>query len=231
MSLCSRPIGAFMTLSSNNSPGKIRANPEQEDFRGKYEEKNPISRYLVNNYFRSVAKLLARVEAQKSLRALEIGCGEGFSTRKLIELLPSEASLEASEYLQRQVDSAAKMNPTIRIIQEDVYSLKRENRSFDLVFLLEVLEHLDYPEKALQEIGRISRRHLILGVPREPIWCALNMCRGKYWAALGNTPGHLNHWSSSGIVKFVEKNFGPVVAVEKPLPWTIVLAENLNFAA
>ena len=32
-------------------------------------------------------------------------------------------------------------------------------------------------------------------MPREPLWRGLNMARGAYLKDLGNTPGHVNHWS------------------------------------
>ncbi len=44
-------------------------------------------------------------------------------------------------------------------------------------------------------------RHLLVSVPREPLWRALNMARGAYWRELGNTPGHLNHWSRRSFVR------------------------------
>ena len=97
-----------------------------------------------------------------------------------------------------------------------------------MVFLLEVLEHLDYPEIALEELKRISKRYLILGVPREPLWRFLNMCRFKYLKDFGNTPGHLNHWSKKSIIKLIEKKFGKVISVESVIPWTIILAEKIN---
>jgi len=64
---------------------------------------------------------------------------------------------------------------------------------------------------------------MILGVPREPIWRALNMSRGKYLKDFGNTPGHLNHWSSTKLARYLEKHFGVVESMKTPLPWTIVL--------
>jgi hypothetical protein len=63
---------------------------------------------------------------------------------------------------------------------------------------------------------------VVVSVPREPIWCGLNMVRGKYFSKLGNTPGHIQHWSSSDFVNLVSKYFD-VVEVKKPLPWTMLL--------
>lgn len=202
---------------------KLKATPELEDFSGKYEDTNFISKYLVDNYFKSVEKLMAKTKNVKS--AHEIGSGEGRSTVRLNKLV---ANLTASEYVDDLVEIAKQNNPELVIFQESAYELKNQNNSIDLVFLLEVLEHLDYPELAIKEIKRTSKKYLILGVPREPIWRILNMCRFKYLKDFGNTPGHLNHWSKKTLIKLIEKEFGKVIAVETPLPWTIILAEKHN---
>ncbi|MCI9843901.1 class I SAM-dependent methyltransferase [Flavobacterium pectinovorum] len=200
---------------------KLKANPEKEDFSGKYEDTNFISKFLVNNYFKSVEKLVAKITPVNS--AHEIGCGEGRSTIKLNGMI---SNLTASEFVENLVLIAKKNNPSLTIFQESIYELQYENNSVDLVFLLEVLEHLDYPKLALQELKRVSSKFLILGVPREPIWRILNMCRFKYISDFGNTPGHLNHWSKHSIIRLIEKEYGKVIAVESPLPWTIVLAKK-----
>jgi len=59
-------------------------------------------------------------------------------------------------------------------------------------------------------------------VPREPIWRALNLARGKYVRDLGNTPGHLGHWSRRGFLELLGGRL-EVVAVRTPLPWTMAL--------
>lgn len=202
---------------------KLKAAPENEDFSGKYEDTSFISKYLVDSYFKSVEKLILKANCIES--AHEIGSGEGRSTLRLNKMV---TNLTASEYVEDLVGLAQKNNPTLTIFQESAYKLKYENSSVDMVFLLEVLEHLDYPEAALEEIKRISIKYLILGVPREPLWCFLNMCRFKYLTDFGNTPGHLNHWSKKSLVKLIEKKFGKVIAVESPIPWTIVLAEKIE---
>ena len=55
------------------------------------------------------------------------------------------------------------------------------------------------PEATLAEMARVARRHLLVSVPREPLWRGLNMARGAYLRDLGNTPGHVNHWSKRGV--------------------------------
>ena len=139
------------------------------------------------------------------------------------ELVPN---LSASEFVEDLVPLAQKNNPELNVFRESVYELEYQDNQVDLVFLLEVLEHLDHPEAALKEIKRISKKYLILGVPREPLWCFLNMARFKYLKDFGNTPGHLNHWSKRSLIKLIEAKYGKVIAVENPIPWTIVLVES-----
>lgn len=212
---------------------KLKATPELEDFAHKYTEEGQgkVGRKLLDGYFTNVAALVeaSGVTKRKKVQAIEIGCGEGFSTARLRDLLPKQVTLQASEYVDELVPKAQKRNPTVPITQESIYETKHADNSFDLIFLLEVLEHLDYPDQALQELARILKPdgYLVLGVPREPLWCSLNMARGKYLRHLGNTPGHLNHWSTLTLKRFVRRHFGPIVASRAPLPWTQVLVQKI----
>lgn len=221
-------------MSNKDSESDLKATPELEDFGHKYTEEGSgkIGSKLLDKYFSCVKDLLSRAlvsaGSKKQLKAVEIGCGEGFSTQRIVDFLPSEIELEASEFVDKLVPKAQKRNPQVKVIQESAYDLRRPDESVDVVFLLEVLEHLDYPDKALKEIKRVLKPggKLILGVPREPLWRILNMARGKYLTHLGNTIGHLNHWSKRGLVKYLENHFGPVETTRSPLPWTLALAKK-----
>ena len=87
---------------------------------------------------------------------------------------------------------------------------------------IEVLEHVPDPEHTLAEMARCASGHLLVSVPREPMWRMLNMARGAYLSDLGNTPGHLNHWSKRSFVRMLER-YGQVVQARSPFPWTMLL--------
>jgi ubiquinone/menaquinone biosynthesis C-methylase UbiE len=93
---------------------------------------------------------------------------------------------------------------------------------FDLAAAIEVLEHVPDPERTLAEMARVARRHLLVSVPREPLWRGLNLARGAYVRDLGNTPGHLNHWSKRAFVRLLD-SYGEVIAARSPFPWTMLL--------
>ena len=71
-------------------------------------------------------------------------------------------------------------------------------------------------------MARVAARHLLVSVPREPLWRALNVARGAYLRELGNTPGHLNHWSSAAFVALLGRH-GEVLEARSPFPWTMLL--------
>jgi hypothetical protein len=71
-------------------------------------------------------------------------------------------------------------------------------------------------------MARVAGRHLLVSVPREPLWRGLNMARGAYLKDLGNTPGHLNHWSKRAFVRLLGQH-GEVIEARSPFPWTMVL--------
>jgi hypothetical protein len=93
---------------------------------------------------------------------------------------------------------------------------------FDLAAAIEVLEHVPDPEWTLGEMARVAGGHLLVSVPREPLWRALNLARGAYVRRLGNTPGHVNHFTRRSFVSLLGR-YGEVVAIRSPFPWTMAL--------
>ena len=93
---------------------------------------------------------------------------------------------------------------------------------FDVATAIEVLEHVPDPAHTVAEMARVAERWLLVSVPREPLWRGLNVARGAYVKDLGNTPGHVNHWSKRAFASLLGRH-GEVVEARSPFPWTMLL--------
>lgn len=188
----------------------------------KYGSRNPIVRKLMKGFESAFFDLVHKVNPQE---VHEVGCGEGYWT---LQLYSKGINVRGSDFSQSVIElareNAAQSNVPASIFKvQDIYSLDPTIDRAELVVCCEVLEHLEFPEKALQVLASLANPHVILSVPREPIWSILNMVRGKYWSSLGNTPGHLNRWSQTAFVDFVSQYF-TIQAIHTPLPWTMLWA-------
>lgn len=185
----------------------------------KYTSSNPAIRWLTNRFLTSLEGTFDRVHADTpDARVAEIGCGEGEIADRLHERWDDVTALDLPDAgLRREWQSRS--GP--RFLHGDATRLPFPDNAFDVVVSVEVLEHLDDAAAGLREYARVARRHLVLSVPREPIFRLGNLATARHLRDLGNTPGHLNHWSTPSFLRFVS-TVGAVAGVSKPLPWTIV---------
>jgi SAM-dependent methyltransferase len=107
------------------------------------------------------------------------------------------------------------------MVQASALALPFADNTFDLVLAIEVLEHLPDPRQALLEIARVASDAVVISVPWEPVWRIGNVARGRYLAALGNTPGHIQHFSRRGLVALARACLD-VDLVLRPVPWTMI---------
>lgn len=77
------------------------------------------------------------------------------------------------------------------------------------------------PEAGLRELARVTRRHLVLAMPRDPAFSVAQLVSAPEARAVGVTPGRRRRWTSPDLVRFVS-TVGAVADVVKPLPWTLV---------
>jgi ubiquinone/menaquinone biosynthesis C-methylase UbiE len=185
----------------------------------KYTAPNPAIRLLTERWVANLDRILGRVEGPVD-RALEVGCGEGVIAARLHDRWGEVAALDLPDAGLR-ADWRGVDGP--RFLHANALELPFADDRFDVVVAAEVLEHLPDPDRGLQEMARVGRRHLVLSVPREPVFRGCNLVAGRYVRDLGNTPGHLNHWSRRGFVRFVSQ-VAEVKEVTSPFPWTCVWA-------
>ncbi len=188
---------------------------------GKYKEQNLVSRFLVGSFYRTLRNVVPLLEPTD--RILEAGCGAGISSLRIRQMLHGQ-HFEVSDIDDNAIRQFERIRFPIPFKQESVLQLQRTDGEFDCVFLLEVLEHVPDYEKALSELFRVSRKYVVVSTPNEPLWRILNLLRWKYINDWGNTPGHVNHWSTSALVKLISR-YGEILKVYRPWPWTIVVAK------
>jgi 2-polyprenyl-3-methyl-5-hydroxy-6-metoxy-1,4-benzoquinol methylase len=200
-----------------------------EDFRGpignaseKYAAGNPATAALLRRFLRQIDAAVGEI-APRSV--LDVGCGEGIVTERIARELDDApvVGIDAADARLKH-EWTRRERENLSFVTGSAYSLDFEDDSFDLVCALEVLEHLERPRDALAEMVRVARGALLLSVPREPLWRISHLLAGRDIRSLGNTPGHINHWSRRSFRSLVAE-FGRIASLSAPFPWTVAVVE------
>jgi 2-polyprenyl-3-methyl-5-hydroxy-6-metoxy-1,4-benzoquinol methylase len=120
---------------------------------------------------------------------------------------------------------AKRQRPNLEYVTVEPGTLPYADGEFDMATAIEVLEHVPDPETTVAEMARCASGHLLVSVPREPIWRMVNFARGQYVKDWGNTPGHVNHWSKRSFVSMLAQH-GDVIEARSPFPWTMLLVRR-----
>jgi SAM-dependent methyltransferase len=184
----------------------------------KYATTNPLEQRMMRGFMGALDELLEGLVPQ---RILEVGVGEGHVTARVQERFP-KATIFGVDLPDDELAGDWR-TAGLACVFGDATRLPAPDGAFDLVLAIEVLEHIPGPDAALAEIARVCSGTLIASVPFEPIWRVGNLARRRYVRQLGNTPGHVNHWTTWGFRRFVATRFD-LDRVANPLPWTIVRA-------
>jgi 2-polyprenyl-3-methyl-5-hydroxy-6-metoxy-1,4-benzoquinol methylase len=186
----------------------------------KYGSANPVVRPLMQGFESTLDELWHKAAPQS---ILDVGCGEGVLVEKWARRLGDRrvVGIDLDDpKLRAEWEKRRRENLEYRV--EDATRLSFADGEFDMASAIEVLEHVPDPAHTVAEMARAAQRWLLVSVPREPLWRALNMARGAYLKDLGNTPGHINHWSKRSFVAMLSQH-GTVEDVRSPFPWTMVL--------
>lgn len=186
----------------------------------KFLNQTPIQLKLVGQFHKKFMKVLSGLSPET---ILELGCGEGYLLSKIHEQMPGVSKL-GLDNLPQALEEGHRLFPDLKLEIGDIYHIAHADKSWDVVIASEVLEHLDEPLKALEELRRVAQRYVILTVPHEPWFRLGNLARGRNIKRFGNHPEHLNLWSRKSFVRFVSQRM-TVQMVKGAFPWTIVVAK------
>lgn len=187
----------------------------------KFISKNPLVQKANEHFFASITNLIKETKVKK---LLDCGCGEGVVLQYVAQNI-EDIELNGFDFDKNSTKFARKNVPEAKIIEGSIYKLPYPDNFTPLAICTEVLEHLDNPNKALQEIERATDHYAIISVPCEPFFRMANILRLAYLPRLGNTPGHINNWTSMSFKNLLSKYFRVEKAVY-PFPWMIFLVSK-----
>jgi SAM-dependent methyltransferase len=190
----------------------------------KYRSRSAVKRALIRRFVSALHDLF--IEANPAARVLEIGVGEGFLSGYLSEKFP-EKRFVGVDRSEADLERLRRLFPRVEALAGDACDLGALVRypsgaGFDVVICAEVLEHLDAPDRALEEIQRLRPRRAIFSVPHEPFFMLSNLLAGKNVRRLGNDPEHVNHWGPASFRRLLEPRFD-VLRLTTSYPWVLCL--------
>jgi ubiquinone/menaquinone biosynthesis C-methylase UbiE len=106
----------------------------------------------------SIEKIMSSVVGPN---VLEVGCGAGFLCRKLSE----KYTVSASDLVIQP--GLREANPQITFHEADIEALPFADDSYNTVVCTHTLEHVRFLQIAISELRRVTKKRLIIVVPRQ----------------------------------------------------------------
>lgn len=164
--------------------------------------------------FEEVKKVLEKLIAQKDrvpLKVLDIGVGDGIYEAILGNYFRERCEFFGIDISKEQAARAKKYLKEIKIIDINSKDLPYKNNYFDIVIVSEILEHVFYPEKVLNEAQRVLKRNgfMIITFPNSS---SLQFRLGVFFkgsSPLLNYPEnreHIRFFTSSDIQRLMNGN-------------------------
>jgi ubiquinone/menaquinone biosynthesis C-methylase UbiE len=118
-----------------------------------------------------VRKALGILRGLRPAELLDIGSGRGAFLWPLLDAFPG-LPITAVDLLERRVADIEAVRrggvDQVRALRADATALEFADGSFDVVTMLEVLEHIPATARALAEVCRVARRAVVLSAPSKP---------------------------------------------------------------
>lgn len=154
----------------------------------------------------------------KEITILDAGGGAGIILNKIANYITKKYNLKVNKFIldlnAEMLKIQKKNNPDIKkVVLGDIRNTPFREKEIDLVLMIDVLEHIPEPKKALKEIKRISK-YAIFKVPLENNYG--NTIQEKIDSGISRRKcideiGHINIYNFSQLKEEIESNYGIII--------------------
>lgn len=134
--------------------------------------------------------------------------------------------IDAFDISEKVIREAEEEYSGIHFFVHNIYD-GQGGKQYDLIVCSEVLEHMEQPKNGIRNLMKNGEK-FIFSVPHEPVWRMMNVARGKYIRDLGNTPGHIQHFTKKSFYRMLTECGLEVIQYERPLPWLMVYCRKIE---
>jgi SAM-dependent methyltransferase len=154
---------------------------------------------------------------KEQINLLDVGGGAGVILSEISSWIENNLGLHVVKYALDLSPGMLRIskhkNPSAKTLNEDIRNTTLSQKEIDLTLLIDVLEHIPNPAKALEEVKRISR-YIILKVPLDgsligSIWNFIK--RGEPRRQGIEKVGHINIYKYSSLKKQIEEYAGSIL--------------------
>jgi hypothetical protein len=197
------------------APGAPEAAAGQDE--KKYSTGNPVVQRLLGRWMTKLRRVIGPIDGT----VVDVGVGEGLSLERFVD----GHRAVGLEYRLDKLRLARERLPELAGAVADAGMLPVADGSADLVTSIELLEHLEPFDPAVEELARITGGRLVVSVPWEPWFRLGNLGRGKNLKRLGNDPEHVQAFNPRRLQRALERHFSEVRIV-RAFPWLIAEARR-----
>lgn len=190
------------------------------DYQKEYLEKNP-NMHLQDSITKVMQILQVIPKNIKFNNILDVACGAGLITIEIAQGLKPDY-IEGIDLSDAMLKKARSLDKTNLVIWKniDIFDYKT-NKKFDLVFCVDILEHINDDFGFLKKISKLGHYILIRTPLENSLFCNFLRKMNIFdpWKDTENRYGHIHHYNETDLEKLFSKcNLKPINSISVPMP-------------